>query len=99
MPVKRKTYVIIICKLSSNVTLRSVIPAVCIRLMGRILQSITQLNVSNRWYVSVTCWTVISNLISLGGVGHIAGTASHGWVDASCSGRVYRRYECSTSIR
>jgi hypothetical protein len=25
------------------------------------------------------------------------GTASHGWVDATCSGRVYRRYDCSTS--
>jgi hypothetical protein len=32
-------------------TLRGVIPVVCIRLMGRELQSITQLNISNRWYV------------------------------------------------
>jgi hypothetical protein len=34
-----------------NLTLSDVIPVVCIRLMGRELQSITQLNVSNRWYV------------------------------------------------
>jgi hypothetical protein len=27
------------------------------------------------------------------------GTASHGRVDASCSGRVNRRYDCSTSMR
>jgi hypothetical protein len=32
-------------------TLSGVIPIVCIRLMGRELQSITQLSVSNRWYV------------------------------------------------
>jgi hypothetical protein len=36
----------------TEVTLRAAIPVVCIRLMGSELQSITQLNVSNRWYVS-----------------------------------------------
>jgi len=28
-----------------------VIPLVCIRLMGRVIQSVTQLSISNRWYV------------------------------------------------
>jgi len=32
-------------------SLKGVIPVVCIRLMGRELQSVTQLSVSNRWYV------------------------------------------------
>jgi len=36
---------------SSSFTLRCVIPVVSVRLMGRVLQSITQLSISNRWHV------------------------------------------------
>jgi len=36
---------------NSVLTLRFGIPVVCIRLMGRVLQSVTQLSISNRWYV------------------------------------------------
>jgi len=37
--------------LRGNGTLKGAIPVVCIRLMGGVLQSVTQLSVSNRWYV------------------------------------------------
>jgi hypothetical protein len=40
--------------------------------------------------ISVTCGAGISDLFPSGGGSH---------VDASCSGRVYRRYACSTSMR
>jgi hypothetical protein len=53
-----------------------------------------------QWWdlTSVTCWAGISDLIPSWGWGVIClGTASYGWVDASCSERGCRRCDCYTS--